>query len=86
MVLFSDPDTPLPTPDAPIPPIHILTVQGHPEFTASIVKEIVKVRSESGAMDKETAENALTRADWHNDGVGLIGQAIWRVLLGVRCP
>jgi hypothetical protein len=82
MVQFSDPDIPLPTPDAPIPPIHILTVQGHPEFTADIVKEIIKVRSESGAMDKETAESAWLRADRHNDGVGPIGQAIWRVLVG----
>ncbi|KAI9457654.1 class I glutamine amidotransferase-like protein [Lactarius psammicola] len=86
MVLFSDPDSPLPTVDAPIPQIHVITLQGHPEFTAEIVKEVVKARSESGAMDKETAENAWPRADWHNDGVGLIGKAIWRVLLGGRCP
>jgi len=86
MVLFSDSDRPLPTADAPIPSIHILTLQGHPEFTAEIVKEIVKVRSESGAMDKETAESARLRADLHNDGVGSIGQAIWRVLLSVGCP
>ena len=86
MALFSGAVTPLPTPDAPIPPIHILTFQGHPEFTGGIVKEFIKSLRDSGAMDKETAENALLRADWHNDGVGLIGQAIWRVLLGVRCP
>ncbi|KAH9173859.1 class I glutamine amidotransferase-like protein [Lactarius sanguifluus] len=81
MVLFSDPGAPLPTLDAPIPQIHVLTLQGHPEFTAEIVKEVVKARSESGAMDRETAENAWPRADWHNDGVSLIGKAIWRVLL-----
>ncbi|KAH9055119.1 class I glutamine amidotransferase-like protein [Lactarius deliciosus] len=81
MVLFSDPSAPLPTLDAPIPQIHVLTLQGHPEFTAEIVKEVVKARSESGAMDRETAENAWPRADWHNDGVNLIGKAIWRVLL-----
>jgi GMP synthase-like glutamine amidotransferase len=84
MVLFSDHNAPLPAPDASIPPIHILTLQGHPEFTAEIVKEIIKVRSESGAMDKETAENARLRADWHNDGAGLIGLAIWRVLAPLR--
>lgn len=84
MVLFSDPNSPFPTPGAPIPPIHILTLQGHPEFTAEIVKEIIKVRSESGAMDKETAENAWLRADWNNDGVGAIGLAIWRVLVPLR--
>jgi len=83
MVLFSDPDA-HPTKDAPIPQIHILTLQGHPEFTAEIVKEVVRARSDSGAMDKETAESAWLRADRHNDGVGLIGEAIWQALLSGR--
>jgi hypothetical protein len=81
MVQFSDLDARIPEVDGSIPPIHILTLQGHPEFTAGIVKEIIKVRGKSGAMDKDTAENGLIHADDRNDGDGTIGRAIWEVLL-----
>ena len=80
MVRFSDPDARIPEPDDPIPQIHILTLQGHPEFTGGIVKEIIKVRSESGAMGKDVAENGWARADKRNDGVR-IGRVIWEALL-----
>jgi hypothetical protein len=80
MVQFTDPDIPLPASDVLIPQIHILTLQGHPEFTAGIVKEIIKARSQSGVMDKDTAEDALGRADGRNDG-RFIGRVIWEVLL-----
>ncbi|KAI0247387.1 class I glutamine amidotransferase-like protein [Lactifluus subvellereus] len=82
MVQFSDPDTPLPAPNVPIPQIHILTLQGHPEFTEEIVKEVIKARSESGVMDKGTAEDAWGRVDGRNDGDNRIGRVIWEVLLG----
>ena len=81
MVQFSDLDARIPEIDGPMPPIHILTLQGHPEFTTGIVKEIIKVRGKSGVMDKDTAENGLIRADDRNDGDGTIGRAIWEVLL-----
>jgi len=80
MVQFSDLDARIPE-DGSIPPIHILTLQGHPEFTTGIVKEIIKVRGKSGAMDKDTVEDGLVRADDRNDGDGTIGRAIWEVLL-----
>jgi len=80
MVQFSDSDARIPEPDGSIPQIHILTVQGHPEFTTGIVKEIIRARRESGMMDKVTAENGLVRADERNDG-DRIARVIWEVLL-----
>ncbi|KXN85526.1 Putative glutamine amidotransferase-like protein C13C5.04 [Leucoagaricus sp. SymC.cos] len=37
--------------------IHVLTLQGHPEFSESIVTGIVRQRAEDGAMDVPTATN-----------------------------
>jgi hypothetical protein len=78
MVRFADPDIPLPASDAPIPQIHILTLQGHPEFTTGIVKEIIRARKESGVMDNDTVEDAWSRADGRNDG-RFVGRVIWEV-------
>ena len=80
MVRFLNPTAPL-DPAASLPPIHILTLQGHPEFTKGIVNEIVAVRSASGIIDQATARQAYERADWKNDGVDVMGRAIWEVLV-----
>lgn len=80
MVQFADPHAPTPVSDGSIPQIHILTLQGHLEFTAGIVKKIIRARSESGVMDKATAENGWIRADERNDGSS-IARVIWEVLL-----
>ncbi|KAI9456748.1 class I glutamine amidotransferase-like protein [Russula earlei] len=80
MVRFSDPGACLPVPDGSMPKIHILTLQGHPEFTAEIVKEVIRARSERGIIDKDTAEDGLIRADERNDGV-IVGRVIWQVIL-----
>jgi hypothetical protein len=80
MVQFSDPDARIPVPGGSIPQIHILTLQGHPEFTAGIVKKVIRARSESGVMDKDTAKDGLDRAEDRNDGVD-IARVIWEVLL-----
>ena len=63
-----------------LPPIQILTLQGHPEFTASIVKELVDLRSANGIIDTKTADDARARANWRNDGVDVAGKAIWQVI------
>ncbi|KIM24847.1 hypothetical protein M408DRAFT_17475 [Serendipita vermifera MAFF 305830] len=66
---------------------HILTVQGHPEFTGPIVEKIVEVRAKRGILDGPRAAKA--KADGYNphDGKGCIGQAIWKVMLaGVDTP
>ena len=80
MVQFSDPDAHIPTPSGPIPRIHILTLQGHPEFTAEMMKMIIGVRSQKGVIDKDIAEDGLKHADDRNDGVR-IARVIWKVLL-----
>lgn len=71
---------PEPGRNEPIPPIHILTVQGHPEFTKEIVKELVDIRAGKGVLPKATAIQARARASWRNDGTTLIGRAIWEAL------
>ncbi|KAJ6600813.1 class I glutamine amidotransferase-like protein [Mycena sp. CBHHK59/15] len=62
--------------------IHIFTVQGHPEFNEPIMTKMVEARSQSGIIDMVTAQDAVRRAAWRNDGVGVVGKTIWG-LLGV---
>ena len=65
--------------------IHILTVQGHPEFTAEIVSVMVDARGRSGAMSAEVVQESQARAYRGHEGIGAVGRAIWRVL-GVDAP
>jgi len=71
-------------PDAASPPqptdVHILTLQGHPEFTRRIVDKIVAARASTGVLSADVVEDANRRAGWRNDGVSVVGRAIWRVL------
>ncbi|TDL20558.1 class I glutamine amidotransferase-like protein [Rickenella mellea] len=60
--------------------IHILTIQGHPEFSSQIVNAIIDVRSAIGVMAPDVAEEGRRRAVLRHDGDGVIGRAIWRVL------
>jgi hypothetical protein len=72
---------PAPASDEPLPPVHIFSVQGHPEFTKEIVHEIVEARTASGILDSSTASLARKRAEWRNDGPSVVGRAIWDILL-----
>ncbi|KAJ6567699.1 class I glutamine amidotransferase-like protein [Mycena vulgaris] len=56
--------------------IHILTVQGHPEFNEPIVSKIVAARTASGVITAEIAADAGQRAHWQNDGVGVVAKVI----------
>lgn len=49
----------------------LITVQGHPEFTEAIVREIVETRRQQGIFDDETARDALARAGNQHDGVAV---------------
>ncbi|EDQ99850.1 uncharacterized protein LACBIDRAFT_255924, partial [Laccaria bicolor S238N-H82] len=60
--------------------IHIFAVQGHPEFTQPIVDGLVEQRASSGVIDAEAAADAKRRQFWQNDGVPVVGKAIWGIL------
>lgn len=60
--------------------IQILTVQGHPEFTKSIVSKVVRIRTEQGIFTPEFAQDAIRRNELRNDGVEVIARTIWKVL------
>jgi hypothetical protein len=91
MVRFSSPDASLdPSTPLRLTDIHVLTVQGHPEFTAPVSETIINDRVSRGIMDEEVAADARGRMAWRNDGVGVIGRVVWKVLenadrvIGVR--
>jgi len=60
--------------------IQIITVQGHPEFTKSIVQKMVDTRASQGIVPRELAEDVKVRNEWRNDGVGILGKSFWKVL------
>ncbi|KAG6889383.1 hypothetical protein C0992_005515 [Termitomyces sp. T32_za158] len=60
--------------------IHIFSVQGHPEFTEPIVSHLVAARAQSGIVPPDVAADYENRRNWANDGVGVVGRAVWRVL------
>lgn len=60
--------------------IQILTVQGHPEFTASIVSKVVGIRADKGIFTPEFARDAIKRNILRNDGVEVIARAVWEIL------
>jgi GMP synthase-like glutamine amidotransferase len=78
MVLLEDgtsPDTAKPT------DIRVFTVQGHPEFTASISNFIIDARIQTGVLSKQVAEDArLRNAKLQNDGVDIVGRLMWKIM------
>lgn len=67
------------------PLAQIFTVQGHPEFTPSIVSHIVDARSATGVFNPTATIEARRRLGGKDgsggEGFGRVGWAIWRVLL-----
>ncbi|KAH9475957.1 Putative glutamine amidotransferase-like protein C13C5.04 [Psilocybe cubensis] len=61
--------------------IHILTVQGHPEFTEPVVTAIIAQRAPSGVINEQAVKDAETRRYDKTDG-DVVGKAIWEVILG----
>jgi len=64
--------------------IHIITVQGHPEFTEPIVTSIINMRSFSEVIDVEAKDSAKKRrfVDTQNDAVHKFGKLFWDIILG----
>ncbi|KAI9567528.1 class I glutamine amidotransferase-like protein [Boletus coccyginus] len=61
--------------------IHVLTFQGHPEFTESIVRQLLIEHVDD--LGQELVDDALKRVGLPTDGIGKVGRVIWGVL-GVR--
>lgn len=61
--------------------VHILTLQGHPEFTEPIVSAIIEQRTSSGAIDTATAQESTKRRFLKTDGVDVVGKTIWQIIL-----
>jgi len=81
MVRFSPPDAQPGVDDGDVlPSVHVFAVQGHPEFTATISRKIIDVRAARGIIDETTAKDGRVRAEWRDDGVDIVGRAIWAVL------
>ncbi|KAG2336142.1 class I glutamine amidotransferase-like protein [Suillus weaverae] len=80
MVLFSQSKSPRDTPHSNfrLTDIHILTSQGHPEFTESIMHLLLRLRRE--LLGPELFHDGEGRAGDQNDGVAVIGKAIWGVM------
>lgn len=61
-------------------PKRVMTVQGHPEFTEEIMRELLVAAYASGVFDKYLFEDSIRRVDKYQDGV-VVAQAFLRFLL-----
>ena len=61
-------------------PRRLLTLQGHPEFNAEIVEEILESRHRQAIFDDQTYQEALNRVRAEQDGV-LVAKAFLSFLL-----
>ncbi|PPQ98582.1 hypothetical protein CVT26_013766 [Gymnopilus dilepis] len=74
-----------PTPEGKI---HILTIQGHPEFTQPIVSSIVAQRAAAGVMSPQISSDMQGRVaeGWDEraraDMEGVVGRVLWGVVEG----
>ncbi|KAF7860386.1 hypothetical protein EAF04_008512 [Stromatinia cepivora] len=58
----------------------LMTMQGHPEFTKEIVREVLEARHASGIFDDETFEDAMSRVNKDHDGVK-VAQAFLKFIM-----
>lgn len=61
-------------------PKRFISVQGHPEFTEGIMREILKARHAQGIFDAELYKGGIERVDKYHDGV-VVAQAFLKFLL-----
>jgi GMP synthase-like glutamine amidotransferase len=61
-------------------PKRVMTVQGHPEFTEEIMRELLVSAHASGFFDEDLFEDSMRRVDKYQDGV-VVAQAFLRFLL-----
>ena len=61
-------------------PSKLITVQGHPEFTSTIMKEIIETRHKTGVFDEEAYRQHAKKIDLPHDGL-IVGSAFVKFLL-----
>lgn len=61
-------------------PSRLITIQGHPEFTSEIMKEIIETRHSTGIFDDEAYKTHAKKIDLPHDGA-IVSQAFIRFLL-----
>lgn len=61
-------------------PKRVITVQGHPEFTEPIVRELLETRRQQNIFDEYTYRDAIARVVRPHDGV-LVAEAFLRFLV-----
>lgn len=59
---------------------HLITVQGHPEFTGDVVSELLEARHDSGVFDDTLFKDGMSRVRQNHDGVA-VAAAFIRFLL-----
>lgn len=60
-------------------PKRVITVQGHPEFTGDMVREILEMRRYGGILTEEVFEDGMRRVNNKHDGVA-VARAFLRFL------
>jgi GMP synthase-like glutamine amidotransferase len=60
-------------------PKRVITVQGHPEYAADIMAEVLELRHESGLFTDELYQSGKARNSDHHDGV-LMAQVFLKFL------
>lgn len=58
--------------------IHILSSHGHPEFTESIMRMLLNAWQE--LLGTEVVDYGQSRAGNQNDGIAVVGKAIWGIM------
>jgi GMP synthase-like glutamine amidotransferase len=54
-------------------PRKLISVQGHPEFTEEIVRELLETRHQQGIFDDAIFKDTMSRVANHHDGVVVAG-------------
>ena len=79
-IVFEYPDSVQPLGSSPkcenqgmLIPRKLITVQGHPEFTEEIVRELLETRHQQGIFDDATFKDTMGRVANPHDGVLVSG-------------
>jgi GMP synthase-like glutamine amidotransferase len=63
-------------------PGRFIAIQGHPEFTSDIMREILETRHATGIFDEEAYKEHAKKIDLPHDGI-VVSQSFIRFLLEI---